>query len=138
MRLALTPRYALGACLLLAVELVIGLYMHDRFIRPFVGDLLVVWLIFFLCRSLLITSWPRLLLAVWLFCCAVEFGQYWRLVEVLHLEQVPLARIVIGATFDGNDLLAYTLGALSLYTLLRFQQRRSSPRHRQAASPSIK
>ena len=128
MRLAFTPRYALVGCLLLAIELVIGLYVHDRFIRPFVGDLLVVWLIFFLCRSLLVTSSPRLLLAVWLFCCAVEFGQYWRLVELLHLQQLPLARIVIGATFDGMDLLAYTLGALSLYTLLRFQQRRTGLR----------
>ena len=128
MRLAFTPRYALVACLLLAIELVIGLYVHDRFIRPFVGDLLVVWLIFFLCRSLLKTDSSRLLLAVWLFCCAVEFGQYWRLVELLHLQQLPLARIVIGATFDGMDLLAYTLGALSLYTLLRFQQRRTGLR----------
>ena len=58
MRLAFTPRYALVAGLLLAIELVIGLYVHDRFIRPFVGDLLVVWLIFFLCRSLLVTSSP--------------------------------------------------------------------------------
>ena len=58
MHLAFTPRYALVACLLLAIELVIGLYVHDRFIRPFVGDLLVVWLIFFLCRSLLVTSSP--------------------------------------------------------------------------------
>ena len=138
MRLAFTPRYALVAGLLLAIELVIGLYVHDRFIRPFIGDLLVVWLLFFLCRSLLVTAPSRLLLAVWVFCCAVEFGQYWRLVELLHLQQLPLARIVIGATFDGTDLLAYTLGALSLYTLLRFQQHRSSPRHRQAASPSIK
>lgn len=138
MRLAFTPRYALVACLLLAIELVIGLYVHDRFIRPFVGDLLVVWLIFFLCRSLLVTSSSRLLLAVWVFCCAVEFGQYWRFVELLHLQQLPLVRIVIGATFDGKDLLAYTLGALSLYTLLRFQPRRSSSLHRQAASPSIK
>ena len=128
MRLAFTPRDALVACLLLAIELVIGLYVHDRFIRPFVGDLLVVWLIFFLCRSLLKTDSSRLLLAVWLFCCAVEFGQYWRLVELLHLQQLPLARIVIGATFDGMDLLAYTLGALSLYTLLRFQQRRTGLR----------
>ena len=128
MRLAFTPRDALVACLFLAIELVIGLYVNDRFIRPFVGALLVVWLIFFLCRSLLVTSSPRLLLAVWLFCCAVEFGQYWRLVELLHLQQLPLARIVIGATFDGMDLLAYTLGALSLYTLLRFQQRRTGLR----------
>ena len=50
------------------------------------------------------------------------------MVELLHLQQLPLARIVIGATFDGMDLLAYTLGALSLYTLLRFQQRRTGLR----------
>ena len=125
MRLALTPRYALWAGLLFGVELGIGLYMHDRFIRPFIGDLLVVWLLFFLCRSLLVTAPSRLLLAVWVFCCAVEFGQYWRLVEVLHLDQVALARIVIGATFDGNDLLAYTLGALLLYAWLQVRQRRT-------------
>lgn len=138
MRLAITPRYALWACLLFGIELAIGLYLHDRFIRPFVGDLLVVWLIFFVCRSLVITSPSRLLLAVWVFCCAVEFGQYWHLVALLHLQQIPLARIVIGATFDGNDLLAYTLGALSLYALLRYQRRRVSADHRHKLRAPIK
>lgn len=41
--------YALAFALLMATEFVIALFVHDDFIRPYVGDILVVPLIIAFC-----------------------------------------------------------------------------------------
>ncbi|HIB66328.1 MAG TPA: DUF2809 domain-containing protein, partial [Phycisphaerales bacterium] len=42
----MSPTYLVLTLLLLAVEVYIGLYVRDSFIRPFVGDMLVVVLLY--------------------------------------------------------------------------------------------
>ena len=37
--------YLIGFAIILAVEIIIGMYVHDRFVRPYMGDALVVVLI---------------------------------------------------------------------------------------------
>ena len=39
-------RYGLVFLLLLGVEIVIALFVHDRFVRPYLGDVLVVWVVY--------------------------------------------------------------------------------------------
>ena len=96
---------------LFAIEVIIALWVRDRFIRPFVGDVLVVMLIFFFLKSFLTLS-PRILVAITLvFAWSVEIAQYFNLVSWLGLERVKVAQIVLGSTFDWLDLLAYSLGA---------------------------
>lgn len=106
--------YALLAILLFGVELVIAIWIHDTLIRPFVGDILVVMLLFCLLRAVIQINNQHLILAVLIFSYAVEIGQYFQLAQWLGLAQYTIARIVIGSTFDGMDLVAYTLGALLL------------------------
>ncbi|PMI37487.1 hypothetical protein BCT30_16515 [Enterovibrio norvegicus] len=95
---------------LLAVLIGIALFVKDSFVRPFLGDeLVVVWMYAFLAAFLLVR--PLMLsLFVLVFAYCVEIGQYFRLVEVVGLQNNKLASIVIGSTFDWLDLLAYTLG----------------------------
>ncbi|MGL4206935.1 MAG: DUF2809 domain-containing protein [Aeromonadaceae bacterium] len=112
MPLGFYKRYALLALGLLLLELGIALFVHDQLIRPWIGDTLVVILLFALCRSVIRANHYLLALAVLLFAYAIEIGQYFNLVAQLGLEQNKLARVVIGATFDPHDLLAYTMGAL--------------------------
>ncbi len=57
---------------------------------------------------------PWLAFAVLLFAFAIEFGQYWGLVDKLGLGGNRLARIVIGSHFDPLDLVAYFVGYLIL------------------------
>lgn len=95
---------------LLATLVVIAVFVHDSFIRPFGGDVLVVvWLYFFM-KSFLNMSYLRLSICVLFFAYGVEFAQYFNLVQLLGLQDYRLARIVLGSTFDPMDLLAYTIG----------------------------
>lgn len=115
MAISFNKHYALLAVLLFGIELAIALWVHDTLIRPFIGDVLVVMLLFCLLRAVIQVNNQRLIMAVLIFSYAVEIGQYFQLAHLLGLAHYPIARIVIGSTFDAMDLLAYTLGALLLY-----------------------
>lgn len=105
-------RHALLALLLFTIELLIGTQLDDAFVRPFIGDLLVVMLIYCLLRTLLVIPCYPLAVGVLLFAISVETGQYFHLADRLGLGHIPLARIIIGSTFDPKDLLAYLLGTV--------------------------
>ncbi len=76
-------KYLMLALALLTLEGIIALYVHDRLIRPYLGDVLAVWAVYCLVR----TVWPegiRLLpLYVFLFAAVVEGSQYFHLAAVL-------------------------------------------------------
>lgn len=86
----------------------IAFYVDDRFVRPFLGDVIVViWLYF--CISTVISYSPlRLGISVAVISYLVEFIQH---TAVFSLENYPLLKIALGSTFDWWDMLAYTIGA---------------------------
>ena len=93
---------------ILAVEVCIGVFVRDRFIRPYLGDILVAVLLCCLAKAV----WPRLpLTALWVLpvCIAAEVLQLLDLPARLGLEGT-VAGIILGATFDWKDLLCYTIG----------------------------
>lgn len=119
-------KYAAAFCLLLCVEVLIALFVRDGFVRPFLGDVLVVLLLYCLVR----TIWRRVprLLPLWLFLFAamVEVSQALHLVQRLGLENYPLLRTVLGSTFDPLDLVCYGAGAVLLFVWQAVETRRSS------------
>jgi len=104
--------YFLLALLLFVVEVLIAAFAHDRFIRPIVGDFLVVIFLYCLVQSFFKTSYLKAALAVLLFSYLVEVSQYFHLIYYLGLERSRLAHLVLGSGFEWVDLLAYTLGIL--------------------------
>ncbi|CAN1209974.1 DUF2809 domain-containing protein [Tumidithrix helvetica PCC 7403] len=96
--------------LLFLIEVCIAVFFDDRFIRPFVGDVLVVILIYCLIRSFWKIRATVAALSVFGFACAIEGLQYLNLVDRLGLRQYKLLAIVIGTTFDWMDILAYAIG----------------------------
>jgi hypothetical protein len=123
-----SKKYAILSVGLFVVEIFIALFAHDRIVRPFVGDMLVVILIFTLCRTVVIVNYFRLALCVLFFSFAVEIGQYFNLISILGLQHNALARIVIGMTFDVHDLLAYGAGVLLIFAIGLFAKFHSSRR----------
>lgn len=107
-------KYLSTFIMLLVVEIYIALFVHDNIIRPFVGDALVVGLIYFFIRSFM--RKPRFLAVyIFLFACLIEVGQYFNLVSLLHMENLKGAKIIIGSTFDLNDIFCYFFGTISLF-----------------------
>ena len=106
--------YFVLAIFLLIVEIFIGIYVKDKFIRPYGGDFLVVILLYFLVKAFFNISIFKAALYVLIFSFAVEFAQYFKIVEILGLQDIKLARIVIGTSYANEDLLAYFLGLVAV------------------------
>jgi len=103
-------RYFVLALFLFLIEVLIASYMHDKIIRPYVGDLLVVILLYCLLKSFVNISVLKAAIFVLLFSYIVEFLQYLNLIKYLGLQKSRLANIILGNYFEWIDLLAYTFG----------------------------
>jgi hypothetical protein len=104
--------YLLTALLLFILEVLIERYVHDGFVRPYLGDFLVVILLYALLMSV---SYLKVLTAAagaLVFAYAIEATQYVQLISLLGLDQYKWARVVIGTSFSWWDMLMYTLGIL--------------------------
>lgn len=110
MKLRFNYLYFTLTVLIFLVEVLIAIYLHDGFIRPYVGDFLVVILIYCFVRSFLHAPVIPVALAVLAFAYLVETMQYFNLVKLLGLEHSRMANIVIGNYFTWTDILSYTLG----------------------------
>ncbi len=106
--------YLLATVLIFLLELSIALFVRDAFIRPYVGDILVVVLVYTFLR-IIFPERPRLLpLYVFLFAAGVEALQGMRIVELLGLQDNRFFSILIGTTFDWKDIACYGVGCLLL------------------------
>lgn len=94
--------------------------MRDRFIRPFLGDVLVVVLLYAACRTILKSASVKVVLGVVLFAFLVEIAQYFQLSEKLNLADQSIGQIILGSTYDPLDLLAYFIGGTISYVLGRW------------------
>jgi len=102
--------YAIATFILLGMEVAIALFVHDNFVRPYVGDVLVVVLIHCALR-VVFPGRPRLLpVYVFLFACLVEFTQYIQLLELLGLGHIGWLNVIVGGTFDWADIVCYGVG----------------------------
>jgi len=100
------------AVALFFIEVAIALFVHDKIVRPYIGDVLVVILIYCFVKSFLNLPVMTTAVCVLLFSYTIEILQYFNLVQKLGLEHNKLARIVIGSSFGWEDFLAYTIGIL--------------------------
>ncbi len=103
-------KYFSIAILLFIVEILIALYVHDEIIRPYIGDVLVVILIYCFIKSFLRLPVLPVAVFVLLFSFSVEFLQYLQIVEKLGLQNSKIARTVIGTSFAWIDILCYIVG----------------------------
>ena len=104
--------YFLIFCSLMAVEVCIALFVHDSFIRPYVGDMLVTMLLCCMARVVIPDQVRLLPLYVFLFAACVEIGQYFDVVALMGLEDNRLISIALGRTFSWLDLVCYTVGCV--------------------------
>lgn len=113
---------------LFITEVLIALYVHDAIIRPYIGDLLVVILIYCFVKSFIDTPPLKTAIAVLLFAYAVELSQYLNLVKHLGLQHSRLANVVMGNSFEWIDMLAYTIGAVIIVLAEYIIQKRKTKR----------
>ncbi|NBP69763.1 MAG: DUF2809 domain-containing protein [Cytophagia bacterium] len=98
--------------ILFAVEVCIALFVHDRFVRPYVGDVLVVILIYCFVKSFADLPYSQTAVGVLLFAFFIEWLQSIHFVSRIGLGDVKLANILIGNSFAWLDILAYAVGII--------------------------
>lgn len=102
--------YFIGSVVLFLIELFIALHVRDTFIRPYVGDVLAVILLYSMARTFLKISILTTAISTLFLSFGIEILQYFKIVEILGLETSIFARTIIGTTFTWEDLIAYSIG----------------------------
>lgn len=117
--------YFVISLLLFATEITIALYVHDDFIRPYLGDVLAVILLYCFVKSFFDIRTSIAMLLVLAFSFLIEVLQLVNFVEAIGLKDSKLANIVLGNSFAYEDLLAYLSGGLITIAAERFLKIRS-------------
>ena len=91
------------------------MFVHDDFIRPYIGDVLVTVLICCLCSIIIPKGVSALAIYVFAFATLVEIGQYFELVKLLGLEDNVFISTVVGTTFSAIDLVCYAVGCIAFW-----------------------
>ena len=118
--------YLVLTIFLIFVEVLIALFVHDRFVRPYVGDMIVVIVVYTFVRIFIPEKFRLLPLAVFAFASIVEVLQLFNYVEVLGVGDNRFLRVLLGTSFDIKDIGCYAVGCLVLgvFELARFYLRK--------------
>ena len=102
--------YGVSFLVILATEICIALFVHDSFVRPYVGDMLVSVLICCFVRFFIPERFKTMPILVFIFSALVEIGQYFDFVRLLGLEDNLFISTLLGRTFSFTDLICYAIG----------------------------
>ena len=120
--------YALLFGVLLFTEIFIALFVHDGFVRPYIGDVLVTILLCCFARIFIPNSVRALPIYVFVFATLVEVAQYFNIVKLLGFENNKLFSTLIGTSFSWIDLICYAVGCIAFFgtekMIKTFAQRR--------------
>jgi Protein of unknown function (DUF2809) len=109
-KVSFNRQYAYLAIILFMIEVFIALFIRDKFVRPYFGDVLVVILIYCSVRSIFEVKVFPLAVSVLIFSFIIEYLQYLDIVEKLGWDNSIIARTLIGNSFAWKDIIAYTAG----------------------------
>ena len=110
------------------VEVSIALFIKDNFIRPYFGDYLVIFLVYYFLLSFIAADKNKIALSVLVFAFTIEIIQYFQVLSYFNLEKNRILRIVAGNTFSFEDLFIYTLAFLTIIFFNRYSTKTLSDR----------
>lgn len=105
--------------LLLIIEFAIAYFHFNWFIRGFVGDVLVIPLLYSFFKIFIKNNVTKTAISVLLFSFFVEILQYFKIAELLKIQSKVILTL-IGSVFDVWDLVAYSIGFLILLLAERY------------------
>lgn len=97
--------------LLFAVEVLIALFVHDDFVRPYVGDMIVTVVVWSFLRIIFPDRFKLMSLYVMIFAILVEVGQYFHYTELLGITN-PVLVTMMGTSFAWADIACYAVGCV--------------------------
>src|SRR5215204_4155209 len=126
-------KYLLLAVIVFFIEVFIALFIEDSLVRPFLGDALVVILIYCALRIFLSVNYWKAALGVFIFACVIEILQYFDYVKLLGLEHNRILSVAMGRTFEWLDFVAYFAGFLIILAVEKIIRKRNLTQRREDA-----
>lgn len=121
-------RYFLIFISIFIVEVIIALFIRDNFIRPYFGDYLVIFLVYYFLLSFINADKNKIALGVLQFAFIVETIQAYNILKYFNLEKYKVLRIVAGNTFSFEDLIIYYLAYLTIMVIIGYNEKILSDR----------
>ncbi|MCX7747464.1 MAG: DUF2809 domain-containing protein [Clostridia bacterium] len=100
-----------------ACVVIVKLFNDNLFIRGYIGDMIVILLIYFLISVFYNFKPLTLTIITLVLAFLAEFSQYINLATFLGLQHNTFAQLTIGSVFDPYDLVVYTVGAFLVYII---------------------
>lgn len=110
--------------LLFALEALIAVYVHDDFVRPYVGDMIVTVVVWAFARIIFPDKFKLMSVYVMIFAIFVEIGQYFNYVDLLGITN-PVLVTMMGTSFAWADIACYAVGCViaGIIDFLRFRKK---------------
>lgn len=126
MRISFNFRYFLFSFFLFLIEVLIAVVFHQiYFVRAFLGDILVVILLYTLVLSFFeIKNKIFLVLLIFCFAVLVEILQYFKLADLLGVEKESFLYIAMGNYFSWGDIICYMAGCLFLLLFIGIEKKK--------------
>lgn len=99
---------------LFLTEVLIVLFFKEGFIRHTFGDFLVVILMYYFIKSFVNSKPIYIAIAILIISFGIEFLQLIDILSILNIQKNTFTKLVLGTTFQIGDLIAYTLGILTI------------------------
>ncbi|PQJ69487.1 ribosomal maturation YjgA family protein [Polaribacter butkevichii] len=106
-------KYFIAFILLLIIEILIERFATG-FLRFTIGDYLVVMLVYTLIKSIVKISIEKAILITFIIAFSIEFLQLSDLQTNFPTAYSKTLKIILGTSFSLGDLVAYTLGIISI------------------------
>lgn len=114
MLLKFNKTYTIYAISIFLIEVWIALLLKDGFIRHTVGDFLVVILLYCGLKAVINIRPFTAFMIVLIIAFTIEGLQAVNLLQLLDWQNNTLAQLILGTTFSVSDLVAYTLGGITV------------------------
>lgn len=122
MKLQFSKYYLALAHSIFLIELAIAFIIKTGFIRYTFGDYLVVILLYAIFRGCTNLSVRASALVVLLIAYGIELLQLTPFLAYFNLQHSVTAKLILGSTFQFWDLVAYTLGIITVLIIEYFLQ----------------
>ena len=98
-------KYFIGFIIIFLIEVFIAVHVHDNFIRPYIGDILIIICIYLFAKTIFLNKLKYLSLYILILAIVVEVMQYFNLAN-----NNRVMKIILGSTFDIKDIVCYVIG----------------------------
>ena len=111
--------WAMMGIAILSFEICIAIYAKDGFIRYYLGDVLAAAMLYAFGRAAFRLPPKILALAAFTLSLVIEITQYFKVLEILGVQNYALW-IIFGGTFDWTDIICYAIGCVLAYASENF------------------